>query len=129
MSAGSLNLNGPMNGVSRLIHRVGDRLYKSAAATSILELSSYYFFLAGLVRSQHCKRILEIGIHYRGSSNSMLCGIADQKEAQIVTVDITDINPQLHQTAGITELTADANSEAVIKLLILMMGDAPIDLL
>jgi hypothetical protein len=171
-----------MNGVSRLLKRVADRLYKSAAATSILELnkeiasknqiaelepllvatiqqawtqgrtidltaigygpdpwhkgkhfcdtpSSYYFFLAGLVRSQHCKRIVEIGTHYGGSTNSMLCGIADQKEAQIVTVDITDINPLLHQRAGITKLTADANSEAVIKLMILMMGDAPIDLL
>jgi hypothetical protein len=89
----------------------------------------YYHFLAGFVRSQNCKRIFEIGTHFGGSTNSMLRGIADQSEAQVVTVDITDLNSTLHQTLGVTKITGDANSEVVIKMAVAIMGDAPIDLL
>lgn len=57
----------------------------------------YYCFLAGLVRSQGCSRILEIGTHFGGSALSMLRGIGDPARAKLVTVDITDRNP--HSTA------------------------------
>jgi cephalosporin hydroxylase len=59
----------------------------------------------------------------------MLQGIADQSQARIVTVDITDLNPALHQTQGVTKIIGDANSEGVIKMAVATMGDAPIDLL
>jgi hypothetical protein len=89
----------------------------------------YYYFLAGFVRSQNCTRIFEIGTHFGGSTNSMLRGIVDQSTAQVVTVDITDLNPQLHQTRGVTKVIGDANCEGVIKMAVATMGDAPIDLL
>jgi hypothetical protein len=89
----------------------------------------YYFFLAGLVRSQMCNRILEIGTHYGGSVLSMLRGVANQNEAKIVTIDITDLNPTLLSTPGITKLVGDANSEALLKRSVLAMGSKPIDLL
>ncbi|MGZ5921743.1 MAG: class I SAM-dependent methyltransferase [Rhizomicrobium sp.] len=89
----------------------------------------YYFFLAGFVRSQNCKRIFEIGTHFGGSTNAMLRGVADPSEARLVTVDVTDLNPTLHQTPGIVKVIGDANSEGVIKMAVATMGDAPIDLL
>jgi hypothetical protein len=89
----------------------------------------YYYFLAGFVRSQNCKRIFEIGTHFGGSTNSMLRGVADQSTAHVITVDITDLNPQLHQTQGVTKIIGDANSEGVIKMAVASMGDEPIDLL
>lgn len=89
----------------------------------------YYYFLAGLVRTQNCKRIFEIGGHFGGSTYSMLRGAANPRDIEIVTVDITDLNPNLHKTQGIRKIIGDANSEAVLKLAVLTMGDAPIDLL
>jgi hypothetical protein len=89
----------------------------------------YYFFLAGLVRSQNFKRILEIGTHYGGSARSMLRGISDPNDAKLVTVDITDINPELHQLAGITKIVGDANKEATLqKIIVCLVGD-PIDMI
>jgi len=89
----------------------------------------YYFFLAGLVRSQNCKRIFEIGTHYGGSTYSMLRGGVSQSEMKIVTVDITDLNPNLHKIQAITKIIGDANGEAVLKSAVLALSDAPIDLL
>src|SRR5262245_14096659 len=89
----------------------------------------YYFFLAGLVRSQSCTAILEIGTHYGGSCLAMLHGIADRSMANIVTVDISDLNPELHMTPGVTKLVGDANDEVTLKKTALCFDDAPIDLL
>lgn len=89
----------------------------------------YYYFLAGLVRSQSCTTIFEIGTHYGGSCLSMLRGVADPKTANIVTVDISDLNPALHSRPGITKFTGDANDETVVKKAALCFADAPIDLL
>ena len=89
----------------------------------------YYYFLAGLVRSQSCATICEIGTHYGGSCLSMLRGIADHKAANIVTIDISDLNPALHAKPGVTKLVGDANDEALLKKAALCFGDAPIDLL
>src|SRR5262245_9451833 len=51
----------------------------------------YYYFLAGLVLSQNCSTIFEIGTHYGGSCLAMLRGIADPHSARIVTVDVSDL--------------------------------------
>ena len=91
--------------------------------------ASYYFWLAGLVRSQSCRRIFEIGTHYGGSCLAMLRGLSDRDNSQIITVDITDLNLALRFTAGITKFIGDANSEAVVKRAVLAMGPKPIDLL
>jgi hypothetical protein len=103
-------------------HWTGDDRFVTAPAP-------YYFFLAGLVRSQQCRRILEIGTHYGGSTVAMLRGVASQSEACVVTVDVTDLNPALRSIAGVAKIVGDANSEAVIKQFIIALGNRPIDLL
>jgi hypothetical protein len=75
---------------------------------------SYYFFLAGLVRTQRCSKILEIGTHFGGSGHAMLRGVPEAEAARVLTVDITDLNPELHNMPGLTKLTGDANSEAIV---------------
>ena len=90
--------------------------------------SSYYQFLAGLVRTQNCQNIFEVGTHYGGSSLSMLRGIGDSTPVNVLTVDLSDLNPVLHETRGLTKLVGDANSEHVIKTVLLHFGGAPIDL-
>ena len=90
---------------------------------------SYYSFLCGLVRSQQCKRILEVGTHYGGSTQAMRRGIADVAGASIVTVDVTVLNPSLDGIAGITRLLGDANSESILQRAVLAFGGEPVDLL
>jgi len=89
----------------------------------------YYYFLAGLVRSQGCNRILEIGTHFGGSGLAMLRGIADPVKANLVTIDTTDLNPALHGVAGFTKLTGDANGEAVLREATDRFAGSPIDLM
>jgi hypothetical protein len=89
----------------------------------------YYFFLAGLVRSQACNRILEIGTHFGGSGLSMRRGIGDPNQANLVTIDITDLNPALHNAPGLTKLTGDANSEAMIQKVLEQFSGQMIDLM
>jgi hypothetical protein len=48
----------------------------------------YYSFLAGLVQSQNCKRIFEIGTHYGGSALAMMRGIVDPDKAKIVPLTL-----------------------------------------
>jgi hypothetical protein len=90
---------------------------------------SYYFFLAGLVRTQGCSTILETGTHYGGSSLAMLRGVADPRAARLLTIDITDLNAQLHDTPGLTKLTGDANSEAIITQVFDHFAGKPADLI
>jgi cephalosporin hydroxylase len=89
----------------------------------------YYFFLAGFVRLQKCDSILEIGTHYGGSARAMQRGILDSAPGNIITVDVTDLNPELRKTPGIVKLTGDANSESIIKRIVLAARGKPIDLL
>jgi hypothetical protein len=89
----------------------------------------YYSFLAGLIRTQACARILEVGTHHGGSIQSMIRGMADPASARVVTIDITDINSSLHAIPCLTKLTGDANSEAVIHQVLAIFQGEPIDLL
>lgn len=89
----------------------------------------YYYFLAGLVRSQNCRRIFEIGTSYGGSTQSMLQALTEATDAKLVTVDIADLNPGFQGTSRLTRIIGDANSEEVVKQAILAMGSAPVDLL
>jgi|SRR6185437_6570271 len=86
---------------------------------------NYYYFLAGFVRSQHCKRILEIGTNFGGASLAMVKAGAEK----IVTIDVTDVNQALYSVPQITKLTGDANNEGVFKRALVEMGTEPIDLL
>jgi len=89
----------------------------------------YYFFLAGLVRSQQCSRILEIGTHYGGSGLAMLRGVAEPDQAKLLTIDITDLNPALHSVTGLKKITGDANSEAVISQIFDYFAGETVDLI
>lgn len=90
---------------------------------------SYYFFLAGLVRTQACTHILEIGTHFGGSGLAMLRGIRDPDKANVVTVDITDLNPALHGVPGFTKLTGDANSQTMIRSVLERFSNQSLDLM
>lgn len=91
--------------------------------------SPYYFFLAGLIRSMNFKRVFEIGTHYGGSILSMLRGVTDLDNAKLVTVDVTDLNPQLHTIPHLTRITGNANREEIIQQAVLNFGKIPIDLM
>ena len=58
----------------------------------------------------------------------MLRGNGDPTPVNVLTVDLSDLNPVLHETRGLTKLVGDANSEHVIKTVLLHFGGAPIDL-
>lgn len=58
--------------------------------------ANYYFFLAGLVKSERLTHILEIGTNYGGSIMSMSKGLHedDIEGGRLVTVDITRKNDE-----------------------------------
>jgi hypothetical protein len=89
---------------------------------------SYYSFLCGLVRSQQCKRIFEVGTHYGGSTQAMRRGIADAG-ASLVTVDVTHLNPSLDAMSGISRFVGDANSAPILQRVVLAFGGEPVDLM
>jgi hypothetical protein len=45
----------------------------------------------------------------------MLRGVPESSEARVSTLDITDLNPVLHRTPGLTKLTGDANRKKIIQ--------------
>jgi hypothetical protein len=89
----------------------------------------YYFFLSGLARSQGFKRIFEIGTHFGGSIFALMRGISEAEKSEIVTVDITDLNPAIQAASGINKITGDANSEYIVKKVMTIFNGDPIDLM
>jgi cephalosporin hydroxylase len=57
----------------------------------------YYYFLAGLVRSQGLSKIFEIGTYYGGSILSILQGIREENlaESRILTIDLSQKNKRI----------------------------------
>jgi hypothetical protein len=93
--------------------------------------SSYYYFLAGLVKSQQLSSILELGTHYGGATMSMSGGISKNKikESCIVTVDITNKNvEEFKKYPNIKRIQGSDIDEKVAKKVIASF-DKPIDLL
>lgn len=86
----------------------------------------YYHFLAGLARSQGCRRVLEIGTHFGGSAVAMAMGVS---AGELVTIDITDKSEAIRGVPGVRKLVGDANSESIIRDVIMHFGGKPIDLL
>ena len=71
--------------------------------------TNYYFFLAGLVRAENLRYILEIGTHFGGSIRSMRKGLNKKHifSNKLVTVDIASNNiaglkgfPRIHKIRG-----------------------------
>jgi predicted O-methyltransferase YrrM len=88
--------------------------------------SSYYYFLAGLVRMLDFRRILEIGTHYGGSISAMLRSIEDPSGSKLVTVDRVDTR---RAPAGVVSVIGDCNGQEVVQEVVLEFGAKPIDFL
>ena len=87
----------------------------------------YYNFLAGFVRSQHLRKIVEVGTWYGGSSQALDRGLTDS--GKIVTIDVTLYNPDgLTHLPRITRLTGDAARPEILQGILAQMAP-PIDLL
>ena len=79
---------------------------------------SYYYFLAGLVRSQRMTHILEIGTHCGGSIMSMSRGLSKigRIRSKFVTVDLERKNEDgFREYSHIERITGDSLEENVIK--------------
>ncbi|MCK4463380.1 MAG: class I SAM-dependent methyltransferase [Candidatus Omnitrophica bacterium] len=93
--------------------------------------TNYYYFLAGLVRSQRMTRILEIGTHFGGSIMSMSRGLnkKDIPKSKLVTVDIERKNRDgFKEYSHIKHVTGNSLDEEVIKK-VCECFEVPIDLI
>ncbi|MGH6923308.1 MAG: O-methyltransferase [Propylenella sp.] len=89
--------------------------------------STYYPFLAGLVRETGATRIVEIGTNCAGSTRAMARGFVGG--GHIVTVDISDdSDPFLAGYDNITKMRGDANSIEVIEQVVAHCGSPEIDI-
>ncbi|MFC1666312.1 O-methyltransferase [Candidatus Omnitrophota bacterium] len=93
--------------------------------------TSYYYFLAGLIRSQRMTHVLEIGTNSGGSIMSMYRGLdkEDILNSKLVTVDIERKNQEgFKEYPNIERITGDSLDERVIKE-VQNRFDRPIDLI
>ncbi len=83
--------------------------------------TNYYFFLAGLVRAEGLRYILEIGTHFGGSIRSMRKGLNKRHifSNKLVTVDIASNNmadlkgfPRIHKIRG-NSLAKEVSDKAI----------------
>jgi predicted O-methyltransferase YrrM len=89
----------------------------------------YYFFLAGLASSQHCRRVLEIGTHMGGSTLAIRKGIGDALDC-LVTIDLTDLSDRmLGNHSDIKKIQGSASDPTVISRVVELFGGHAIDLL
>ena len=91
----------------------------------------YYYFLAGFAHHYSCSRILEIGTHFDGSIQAIRRGICPEliQQSKLLTVDITDLNPTIHQIPRLQKLTGNANSRVIVEQIVVYFRGQPIDLL
>ncbi len=90
---------------------------------------SYYYFLAGLVRLTHAKKVLEVGTHQGGSSRSMAKGFADPGSSRIVTFDVTpDGAASFAGDPLVKAYTMDANAESASSSALGDFGGSSIDM-
>ena len=92
----------PLNEISKKAMEVGSSIDLSdcpygettGPCAFINRPTNYYFFLAGLVRTERLKRILEIGTNFGGSIMSISKGLhhEDVAVSMLVTVDIISKN-------------------------------------
>ena len=103
----------------RKIDLAGCNYGKTTGCCSFLNRpTSYYYFLAGLVRSQRMAHILEIGTHFGGSIMSMSRGLnkKDMTRSKLVTVDLERKNKDgFREYSHIERITGDSLDEDVIK--------------
>jgi len=91
--------------------------------------SSYYYFLAGLVKEVGVRRVLEIGTHSGGSALAIQKGF-EGEPGLIVTVDITRAsNRTLQNHQNIVKVRGDANKPRVVDKVLSAFGERPIDMI
>ena len=108
--------------------RYGEPHWQGAVPTDPF---AYYYFLAGLVRTQHLKYIFEIGTHFGGSIMAMSRGVpeADFGKSRLVTVDLTYLNADVLKTfPSIKRIKGDALSTEVVQA-VARSFDRPVDLM
>lgn len=104
------------------------RAIREGKEVLIQSASTYYPFLAGLVRETSAARILEIGTNCAGSTRAMARGFAG--EGHVVTIDVSDYSDEfLIGWDNITKIQGDANSIEVIERVIDQHGARKIDIL
>lgn len=92
--------------------------------------SSYYYFLAGMVRSHRLSRILEIGTYRGGSIMAMHRAVEDKSVAKIVTIDVNLFEEErLKSFTNIERITGDGVSAKVISEVVKKFDAEPIDLI
>lgn len=92
--------------------------------------TNYYYFLAGLVRTERLLYILESGTHWGGSIMSMTRGVSqkDLAETRFVTIDIVNKNNEgLNRYMHIKRILGDS-AEGAIADEAAKVFDRPIDL-
>jgi predicted O-methyltransferase YrrM len=95
-------------------------------------IPSYYYFLAGLCKSQGLSKILEIGTFMGGSALAMSKGISPEKcdVAKIVTVDIEARDTtQIDEVKQIARVIGDPLANPVFNKILGHFERRPIDLL
>ncbi len=93
--------------------------------------TNYYYFLAGFVKTQRLRYILEIGTHFGGSIMSMARSMRnwDARRSRIVTVDISRKNEEgFKNYPRIKRLQGDSTSGEIVEELTGTFNK-PIDLL
>lgn len=98
----------------------------------VVEPNDYYYFLAGLTRTQAVSRVLKIGTHMGGSILAIHEGIPEalRTDARILTVDVTDLSAMaLKPYPAIHKLIGDGLGAAINKAILEFFDHAPIDLL
>lgn len=89
--------------------------------------STYYPFLAGLVRAIGARTVIEIGTNCGGSALAMAAGMSSA--GRIVTIDISDFSdPYLREHPSIRKIEGDANSIEVIEATLAAVGTDTVDL-
>ncbi|MBE9094358.1 CmcI family methyltransferase [Tychonema sp. LEGE 07203] len=92
--------------------------------------SSYYYFLAGMVRVNRLSKILEIGTYRGGSILAMHRDLEDKSVAKLVTIDINLFEPErLKSFPEIERIEGDSASAEVISEVVKKFEGEPIDLI
>jgi tetratricopeptide (TPR) repeat protein len=92
--------------------------------------SSYYYFLAGMVRVNRLSKILEIGTYRGGSILAMDRALEDKSVAKLVTIDINLFEPErLKSFPEIERIEGDSASAEVISEVVKKFEGEPIDLI
>jgi predicted O-methyltransferase YrrM len=94
--------------------------------------TEYYAFLAGLIRAQGFKRVIEIGTHMGGSTRAMARGFRRPLDGSewIITIDPTDLSDGILNSEDLaTKVQGIAEAPATVRRVLELTKSAPVDLI